>query len=78
MAATAATDAWAVGFTGATLTVHWDGTAWTQVPSPNPTGKSLLNGVATTAAANAWAVGFTGDISKPTTLILHWNGTAWK
>ena len=39
VAATSATDAWAVGnyssaSASGTLILHWDGTAWTQVPSP--------------------------------------------
>jgi hypothetical protein len=39
-----ARDVWAVGFGTnqgvfqSTLTEHWDGTAWTLVPSPNVTG----------------------------------------
>ena len=40
-----------------TLILHWDGTAWTQVPSPNPNSDSYLSGVAATSPANAWAVG---------------------
>jgi len=43
------------------LILHWDGTAWTQVPSPNPARDNVLTGVAATSASNAWAVGsFTG------------------
>src|SRR5690348_1956921 len=39
VAATSTTDAWAVGDydngqTAGTLILHWDGAAWTQVPSP--------------------------------------------
>ena len=39
VAATSATDAWTVGSydngqAAGTLILHWDGTAWTQVPSP--------------------------------------------
>jgi hypothetical protein len=41
-----------------TLVEHWNGTAWTQVPSPNPSGDNELDGVAATSASNAWAVGF--------------------
>ena len=75
-----ASDAWAVGTysSGAgnqTLILHWDGTAWTQVPSPNPAHDNALTGVAATSAHNAWAVGFTGLLDQ--TLILHWDGTAW-
>jgi hypothetical protein len=42
-----------------TLIVHWDGTAWTQVPSPNAPGSTQDNLVAVraTSATKAWAVG---------------------
>src|SRR5215469_8822014 len=74
VAATSATNAWAVGSTGSgILTVRWNGTAWTQVASPAPAGSSL-SGVAATSATNAWAVGSTGSGK---TLIVRWNGTAW-
>jgi hypothetical protein len=91
VAATSATNAWAVGYysqhsdPGAegharTLIEHWNGTAWTQVPSPNPvTGynKDLLTAVAASSATNAWAVGDDTQGMTAQTLILHWNGTAW-
>ena len=97
VAATSATNAWAVGYygnvgwTGAgafqTLILHWNGTKWTKVASPNPSGSqwgSVLYGVAATSATNAWAVGvyavydsgFTPPIAYRT-LILHWNGIRW-
>jgi len=72
VAATSARNVWAVGGNGAgrNLILHWDGTAWKRVPSPNPAGEeSVLAGVAALSAANAWAVG---------SVILHWNGRAWK
>jgi hypothetical protein len=73
VAATSATDAWAVGSAGGTaLILHWDGTSWSQVPSPNPAG-GYLSGVAATSATDAWAVGSAGG----NTLILHWDGTSW-
>jgi hypothetical protein len=80
VAATSADSAWAVGSTSrGTLVVHWNGTAWKQVPSPGAAGGSLA-AVAATSAKNAWAVGCTGcsgsGVSRP--LILRWNGTAWK
>jgi hypothetical protein len=83
VAATSATNAWAVGFTGnSTLVAHWNGTAWKQVPSPNPTNEKVhaLNGVAATSATNAWAVGHTSTNNggNEKTLIAHWNGTSWK
>jgi hypothetical protein len=83
---------WAVGYSidvasgsGApnkTLVEHWNGSAWTIVPSPSPQGHNTLTGVAANSAADIWAVGFgSNDVStgvpvdKPE--LLHWNGTAW-
>ncbi len=85
-AATSASNAWAVGNydnsanTTLTLIEHWNGTTWTQVPSPSPAGSaandsSILNGVAATSASNAWAVGTSGLENQA--LIEHWNGTTW-
>ena len=82
VAATSATNAWAVGnyYNGhlhVTLTEHWNGTAWKRVPSPNPSSAAnLLSGVAAVSATGAWAVGNYGDLER--TFTLHWNGTAWK
>ena len=78
VAATSAKDAWAVGqYQSAagplrTLIMHWNGTSWTRMPSPNPApGGDVLNGVAAVSASGAWAVG--GRNGR--TLILRWNGT---
>jgi hypothetical protein len=66
VAAVSARNAWAVGFTGSisgahgSLIVHWNGTAWRRVPSPDSRG-GWLSGVAATSAGNAWAVGFAGS-----------------
>jgi hypothetical protein len=79
-------DAWAVGSDSSgtsdqtTLTMHWNGTSWTIVPSPSPgtLGLNALYGVSANAANDVWAVGsFTnvGEYSK--SLILHWNGSSW-
>ena len=44
VAAISSDDVWAVGqqryteMEGETLTLHWDGSTWTVVPSPNPDG----------------------------------------
>jgi hypothetical protein len=88
--AASATDIWAVGTylvsDGAyrTLILHWDGTSWKQVPSPNPAGTrsgddNSLAAVTASSPTSAWAVGQYGGprrVSK--TLVLHWNGTRWK
>ena len=66
--AVSARDAWAVGRAGAegcgcgkTLIVHWDGVAWSRVPSPSLAGRvASLSGVAFTSANVGWAVGRLG------------------
>ena len=86
MTATSASNAWAVGaaFTSIgekTMILHWNGTKWARVASPNPQGKTAevtLDGVAATSASNAWAVGDYATVSGDKSLILHWNGRAWK
>jgi hypothetical protein len=95
VSARSATDIWAVGnFSAAkgtnsnsfTLTMHWNGSAWTIVPSPNPAiatpagVQQSLSGVVEISPNDAWAVGNTSDITgfqgaKP--IAMHWNGTAW-
>jgi hypothetical protein len=83
-------DVWAVGGDHAfvqgdefarTLIKHWDGTAWTTVPSPNPTGMrdAYLRAVSAPSSTNAWAVGSTlnRQTDKFHPLILHWDGTSW-
>ena len=76
-------DAWVVGYTSspagrdAPLILHWTGTAWEQVHSPDPTpghGENLT-GVAATSARNAWVVGYAGGGGQA--LIAHWNGVSW-
>jgi len=90
VAVVSATDVWAVGFSPhpsgtpqyirQTLIEHWNGSNWSVVPSPNPTGKTyvVLNGVAAISANDVWAVGHAGDPSSiPLTLTEHWDGTRW-
>jgi hypothetical protein len=80
VAATSASNAWAVGQdagNGKTVILRWNGTAWKRVPSPVPAGGGALYAVAATSASNAWAVGGS-DGTPGSTQILHWNGTTWK
>ena len=80
VAATSASDAWVVGTTstvpdpnqGTALIRHWNGSVWTQLPSPVPASSSLA-AVAATSSSNAWAVG----TANGRTLILRWNGSVW-
>jgi hypothetical protein len=83
--ARASNDVWAVGqdvnpsssAPEATLILHWNGTKWSQISSPNP-GPSggTLQAISADSAGDAWAVGAVlGGVSG--TLTLHWNGTSW-
>jgi hypothetical protein len=92
--ARASNDVWAVGYSATnppfqsqsvTLIEHWNGSAWSLVPSPNPTpplsgGGPVSNelfGVAAVSANDVWAVGRSFDYGAGQTLVVHWNGTAW-
>jgi hypothetical protein len=82
VSALAATDIWAVGNTQTypfqTLVLHWNGSAWSTVPSPTVgTESNFLNAVNARAANDAWAVGYTSIGSNNQAIILHWNGTQW-
>ena len=87
--ALAANDVWAVGrvfptsnpFVTQTLTLHWNGLAWTIVPSPNagPTGSSNeLLAVTATSADDVWTAGdWRVDTNHSATLILHYAAGHW-
>jgi hypothetical protein len=75
VAATSASNAWAVGWDGKPLILRWNGTAWKQVPSPAAASDGILRGVAALSARSAWAVGY--PISSKRALILRWNGSRW-
>ena len=87
VSAVSAADAWAVGTSTRettesteTLILHWDGTRWSRVASPNPSSTTnWLNGVDALSADDAWAVGvFTDDKTGASrSLILHWDGGDW-
>jgi hypothetical protein len=79
--ALSASNVWAVGGSydggadgGQTLIEHWNGTAWAQVPSPDPgaaNGNNLF-GVAGASARNIWAVGYYyPDASTQQPVALH-------
>jgi hypothetical protein len=78
-------DVWAVGsFADSsgqqnTLALHWDGSQWSVVSTPNPPNTfSQLRAVRAVSTNDVWAVG--SSFSNATgfqTLIEHWNGTQW-
>jgi hypothetical protein len=60
--------------------LHWNGTAWKRVASPNPAGLAQVNalyGVAATRSGT-WAVGYYTTGGSDRTLALHWTGKAWR
>src|SRR6266446_562046 len=79
-------DVWAVGhyYTGPnngniwkTLTLHWDGSAWSIVPSPNfGANSNFLYGVSG-SGNDVWAVGYYYTFNGGWTVTLHWDGGAW-
>jgi hypothetical protein len=85
------TDVWAVGGSGdnaleqggspsTTLIEHWNGSAWSIVPSPSPgTGDNLTGVTTSNASSSIWAVGHDtpSGATSAQTLTLNWNGTAW-
>jgi hypothetical protein len=79
-------DAWAVGYTTGgsayqTVTLHWNGTSWARVASPNPGGgehADQLLAVARQPGTNkAWATGWFTNGTATRTLVMRWNGTSW-
>ena len=86
MTAPSASSAWVV-MTGATsapaprnrtFAVHWDGSAWAQVSTPNAgSGDAYLSAVDAGGASDAWAVGTVRSSGRSRSLVLHWNGSAW-
>ena len=85
--ADATNDAWAVGFNVSdsitTSAMHWDGTNWKRVATPNVgEGTNKLNAVLALAPNDVWAVGFSTPVAPPKqaatlTLIEHFDGTSW-
>jgi hypothetical protein len=84
VAATSASDVWAVGYyfkqgvAYRTLTLHWAGSGWTTVRSPNastPGDDNFLNAIAA-SGSDLWAVGEVSEGSAGRTLIEHRTGIA--
>ena len=85
----ASNDVWAVGFSEVssvddllsrqTLTEHWNGSAWSIVPSPRPQQGTELFSVKGSGSHDVWAVGSgtTGSPGTSVPLAIHWNGSSW-
>ena len=85
--AVASNDVWAVGDNDevpgvgiTTLIEHWNGSAWSIVPSPTPGAYPILNAVAARSSTDVYAVGsnepsVNGGVQQG--MILRWNGSTW-
>jgi hypothetical protein len=75
-------DIWAVGystdtnFVNRSLTMHWNGAAWSIVSTPS-VNDDILFAVDAIASNDVWATGRSRPSGEDRTLTLHWNGSAW-
>lgn len=80
---TSSSNCWAVGYgypngSAETLIEHWNGAAWSVVPSPNPsTLYNALAGVTCVSGSDCWAVGHSSIVGAVQTLTEHWDGSSW-
>ena len=78
-------DVWAFGVTfnsGSnsyeTLTEHWNGSAWSIVPSPSIAGaNNILIAGGALNTADVWTVGYAQGNGSPGALAEVWNGSVW-
>jgi hypothetical protein len=82
---TSASDLWAVGYSRDlpygnrdrhSVTLHWNGTAWSRVTSPDVGRVTYLRDAVAISPTDVWAVG-SGTDSPSGGVALHWNGSAW-
>jgi hypothetical protein len=63
-----------------TLAEHWNGSAWSIVPTVNETSSSSnINAIGVLATNDVWATGdyYNSSVGKFRTLVQKWNGSAW-
>ncbi len=62
-----------------TLIEHWDGSAWSIVSSPNPTGSiyNFIWGIEAVSANDIWVMGRAYTGSSYPGLFEHWDGSSW-
>jgi hypothetical protein len=78
-------DIWAVGsyvlpysLRERTLILHYDGTAWSAVASPNASAdNNALTAVTAVAPGDVWAAGYALDVNTYRPLLSHYDGAAW-
>src|SRR4051794_17862556 len=83
VAGTAPNDIWAVGYSRDlpygnrarhSLIEHYDGNAWSRVPSPDLDTQTVLDGVAALSSTDAWAVGYA---SNKGAVVMRYDGHSW-
>ena len=81
VAATSASNAWAVGSIGTRpLVLHWNGARWGKPRVAIPAGSTSAKFTSVTAisATNAWAVGRANYLHGASKMLIeHWNGSKW-
>lgn len=83
VSALSSNDIWAVGGGGdgdwsdLSHIFHWDGSAWTHRPGPEPGWHHRLYDVVAVASDDVWAVGQFQDASGVQAMSIHWDGTGW-
>ena len=66
-----------------TLIEQWNGTSWSEVPSPSPSGLgvvgAILSSVSCASASSCMAVGYATDLNgnNLTDVTEQWNGSSW-
>jgi hypothetical protein len=86
--AVAPDDVWATGISrdvdygvlDAPFTIHWNGSKWRLVATPNPGGQgdyTGLWGAVAFGSNNVWAVGRVGSDPDWTTFTIRWDGSSW-
>jgi hypothetical protein len=79
VSAASTNDVWTVGTSQPpngnqqAFAMHWDGTAWSAVPVPNPSTYTYLEDVSVRSADDGWAVGRHDDLL----FSIHWDGISW-
>jgi hypothetical protein len=87
VAAVSPTDVWSAGYLDdpasgepSTFVLHWDGSAWARVSSPNA-GRHIptfLYAISAASANDIWAVGWRSLITGGAdAFAIHWDGTGW-
>jgi hypothetical protein len=64
-----------------TLVLHWNGSGWQRVGSPNPgtARKDVLDAVVAVGSKNVWAVGsYRARTKAQRPLVEHWDGRRWR